>query len=543
MHRLLGCLFALSVVAAVPARADDKSPGKFPWLDPTGITGALVIHGGGELPDEVQKEFLEFAGGEKARIVVIPTASERADDWVEDEAGQQRLLEPWKSGGAADVQVLHTRSREEANREAFVAPLKQATAVWFGGGLQQRLADAYLGTGIEREILAVLARGGVIGGTSAGAAIQSKIMIAGGQKEPQMSAGLDLFPGAIIDQHFLARGRRDRLVAAITMHPDCVGFGIDEGTALVVRGRKLRVLGESTVTVILAACEERPLREFQLKAGESHDLTMLRRAGIERSLADFPPRVLPPPKVECGALVIVGGGGMPASVVERFIELAGGPEAPIVVLPIAAGDELSDRSSGETRLFERAGAKHVRSLRARTREEVESDEFAAALKEAKGVWFGGGRQWRFVDAYMATKAEELFRDVLRRGGVIGGSSAGASIQAQVMVRGSPLGNTDMLADGYERGLGFLPGAAVDQHFSQRSRQSDMLLVMQRYPKLLGIGIDEGTALVVQGQTGEVLGRGNVHFYDGRGRKDSDEPTITIAKLSERYDLVERKTLP
>ena len=128
----------------------------------------------------------------------------------------------------------------------------------------------------------MLARGGVVGGTSAGAAIQSKVMIAGGQTEPRMATGLDLLPGAIIDQHFLARKRHDRLVAAVTKHPECVGFGIDEGTALVVRGRRLEVLGNSTVTVILAASNGRPLREFQLKSGERHDLTMLRRAAIER---------------------------------------------------------------------------------------------------------------------------------------------------------------------------------------------------------------------------------------------------------------------
>jgi cyanophycinase len=536
----IALLFALLLPEAASFAGEQLARG-FPWIDPSGIRGSLVICGGGELPDEVRDRFVELAGGRDARIVVIPTASATAEDVVADAQRRERLLSTWKSRQAAEVVILHTRSKELANDESFLAPLKGATAVWFGGGDQSKIAEAYLGTAVEREITALLARGGVVGGTSAGAAIQSNVMIAGGQTEPRLATGLDLLPGAIIDQHFLARNRRERLVAAVERHPECVGLGIDEGTALVVRGRRLEVLGKSSVTVVLAASSGRPLREFQLKAGDEHDLTMLRRSALERGLANFPPRELPPAKVESGSLVIVGGGRLPAEITSKFIELAGGPSAPIVVLPIAAGDTLQGDEAGDTRLFERAGAKNVRSLRGRSREEVESAEFAAALQDAKGVWFGGGRQWRFVDAYMGTKAEELLRDVLRRGGVIGGSSAGASIQAQYMVRGSPLGNSDMMADGYERGLGFLPAAAVDQHFTQRRRQADMTQVMRRYPQLLGIGIDEGTALVVQGQTATTIGRGNAHYYDYRS-PPTGEQDFTVAKPGQTYDLVERRVI-
>src|SRR5690606_23155268 len=123
-------------------------------------------------------------------------------------------------------------------------------------------------------------------------------------------------------------------------------------------------------------------------------------------------------------------------------------------------------------------------------DEIADQAFETALREATGVWFGGGRQWNFVDAYENTRAIELFHAVLRRGGVIGGSSAGATIQGEYLVRGHPLGNTVMMAEGYERGFAFLPGVAIDQHFSQRQRQPDLLSVIQRHPRLLGIGIDE-----------------------------------------------------
>jgi cyanophycinase len=539
MTRLLS--LAGLIICCGPVWADQPAANSFSWIDPAGIRGSLVIGGGGELPDAVYARFIELAGGKEARLVVIPTASSSADEVVADPDRLKETVESWKPLGAADVQVLHTRSKDKANEDAFVEPLKKATGVWFGGGDQTKIAEAYLGTAVEREVFAVLARGGVVGGSSAGAAIQSKVMIGGGQTEPLMATGFDLLPGAIIDQHFLARNRKERSIAAVTMHPECFGLGIDERAAVVVRGRRIEVLGNSTATVLLAASANRPLLDIQLKAGDIHDLTMLRRAAIERSLASFPPAELPPAKVESGSLVIVGGGGMPKEVTEKFIELAGGPESLIVVLPTAAGDTIPD-SAGETRIFERAGAKNVKALTARTRDQVESPEFAAALQAAKGVWFGGGRQWRFVDAYAGTKAEELFQGVLRRGGVIGGSSAGASIQAQYMVRGSPLGNTDMMAEGYERGLGFLPGAAVDQHFSQRNRQPDMTLVMKRYPQILGIGIDETTAIVVRGQVAEVLGKNNVQFYDYKSGPPAGEPDYTQVKPGGKYDLVERRVV-
>jgi cyanophycinase len=137
------------------------------------------------------------------------------------------------------------------------------------------------------------------------------------------------------------------------------------------------------------------------------------------------------------------------------------------------------------------------------------------LLEAGGVWFGGGRQWNFVDSYEGTLTEKRFHDVLRRGGVIGGSSAGASIQSEFMPRGHPLGNTVMAAEGYEKGFGFLPGCAVDQHFFARDRTADMTGLMKLHPQYLGIGIDEATAIVVTGSTAEIMGRSSVGFYDTR----------------------------
>jgi cyanophycinase len=130
--------------------------------------------------------------------------------------------------------------------------------------------------------------------------------------------------------------------------------------------------------------------------------------------------------------------------------------------------------------------------------------------------------------------------VLAKGGAIGGSSAGASIQSQYMPRGDPLGNTENMAPGYERGLGFLPGVGVDQHFTQRRRHSDMTKLMAKYPQILGIGIDEATAIVVTGSLAEVVGRGSVFFYDRRKPVPAEGPDYEEVKPGTAYDLRARK---
>jgi cyanophycinase len=536
----LSCSLALLVCAVgVPCWSADSIA-----IDSDGIRGTMVIAGGGDMPESVLKRFMRAAGGRRARIVVIPTASAAADAASAEPAKAEKHLAVWKSLGAADVKLLHTRSRETANDDAFVRSLQEATGVWLGGGQQSRLAEAYLGTAVEREIAAVLARGGVVGGTSAGAAIQSKVMIAGGHPVPQMATGFDLLPGTIIDQHFLARSRQPRLLAAVNHKPALVGIGIDEGTALVVSGRRMEVVGHSRVIVALAGSPDGklPRREMVLKEGDTHDLVMLRRAARDRSQGRALPVDWPAPNVASGSLVIVGGGGMPKEITDKFMELAGGPDAPIVVLP-TANPNAGRESQREGAFMTRLGFKNVTVLPQTGKDDVESGAFEEALKQAQGVWFGGGRQWRFVDAYEGTRAEELFRGVLARGGVIGGSSAGASIQADFLVRGSPLGNDEMMAEGYERGLGFLPGVAVDQHFAQRKRFLDLTTVVRRHPGLLGIGIDEATALVVRGAVGEVIGRGSVHFYDDRHSPlPAGERNYQTVATGGKYDLVERRIL-
>jgi cyanophycinase len=314
---------------------------------------------------------------------------------------------------------------------------------------------------------------------------------------------------------------------------------IDPASVLVVQGRDLSARGEGGATFSIVVEKGRGATKVRVQGRERADLIALRRRVIEEGLPEFPGKAAKTPDVKSGTLFIVGGGGMPQGLLEKFIEAAGGPDAPIVYVPCEAAEVIATEPSF-VRSLKNAGAKNVTWIHTKDRALADKDDkFLAPLKDAKGVWFGGGRQWNLVDSYMDTQAHELMRAVLQRGGAIGGSSAGASIQAEFLARGDPLGNVAIIAPGYLRGLGFLPGAAVDQHFTQRGRHKDMTSLMLAYPQLLGIGIDEATAIIVRRTTAEVDGRGQVFFYDYAKGKPSGDTDYTPLKAGEKYDLAKR----
>ena len=240
-----------------------------------------------------------------------------------------------------------------------------------------------------------------------------------------------------------------------------------------------------------------------------------------------------------GHLIVAGGGRLGPEITGRFIELAGGREARIVIIPTAGeSDEFPDDWAGYS-MFRDAGVSDVTVLHTRDPGLADTESFTAALRNATGVWIPGGRQWRLADAYLGTRTlRELF-GVLERGGVIGGSSAGASIQASYMVRGAVEGNTIMMAPGHEQGFGFLRDAAVDQHLIARGRENDMLEVVARYPRLLGIGLDEGTAILVTGDRAEVIGRSLVAFYNTH---DADGDDYYFLKAGDVFDLGDRRVI-
>ena len=130
----------------------------------------------------------------------------------------------------------------------------------------------------------------------------------------------------------------------------------------------------------------------------------------------------------------------------------------------------------------------------------------------KAVWFTGGRQWRLVDAYADTATLLAIKTVLDRGGVIGGTSAGATIQGSYLVRGDTRSRDIVMGD-HQEGFGFISNCAVDQHLMKRNRQFDLFSVIREHPSLLGIGIDEATAIVVSSSCCEIIGNSYVAIYN------------------------------
>jgi len=256
----LACVGAcVGLVAAATACADESSPAVRRADAPQ---GSLLIVGGGPQPQALVQRFVDLAGGAgKARIVIFAMASE------DGLAGGEEKAEDLRKLGAQAVNLYITR--EQADQDSVAHLLDDATGIWFGGGDQVRLVRALGGTKVEEAIHARYRAGAVVAGTSAGAAVMSTPMITGDERHPGgarpdttdafktiardniiTSDGFGLIEGAIIDQHFLRRKRHNRLVSLVLEHPELLGVGIDESTALLVRPDGMwEVVGASALVI------------------------------------------------------------------------------------------------------------------------------------------------------------------------------------------------------------------------------------------------------------------------------------------------------
>ena len=224
-----------------------------------GPQGHLFIVGGGDRDAPLMRRFVELAEGfGTGRIVVFTMAS-----GVPLEVGPETVAE-LRSLGAAEV-VFHQLTRDEAMDPASAALLDGAGGVWFSGGDQSRLTAALLDTPLHARLRELYRSGGALGGTSAGAAVMSEVMITGDEKRQPAEGrewstieadnvatarGFGFLPGVIVDQHFVTRKRHNRLISLVLGSPALVGLGIEESTAVLVRpDGRFEVLGASQVLV------------------------------------------------------------------------------------------------------------------------------------------------------------------------------------------------------------------------------------------------------------------------------------------------------
>jgi cyanophycinase len=205
-------------------------------------------------------------------------------------------------------------------------------------------------------------------------------------------------------------------------------------------------------------------------------------------------------RTRSGVLVICGG-KLTTSIQRRFVALAGGPAARLVIIttghqtPVGREEPIYEKRWDE---FD-DDVKSLDFFNARSRAEADDPEIVAPFRNATGVWIEGGKQSIIADRYLGTAVERNLKEILDRGGVVGGHSAGAAVMSKVMISG---GRENA---GLARGFDLLPGFVIDQHFLKRNRFKRLRGVLKKFPDLVGLGIDEETAVVVENKRMHVIG--------------------------------------
>jgi cyanophycinase len=188
------------------------------------------------------------------------------------------------------------------------------------------------------------------------------------------------------------------------------------------------------------------------------------------------------------------------------------------------------------------GLTHLKMLHTADPNEANTEALAAVLKDANAVWFDGGRQWNCVDSYAGTLTEKAFHDVLARGGVMGGSSAGGTIQSDYLVRRDTSGPDVMMTKepNHQHGFAFLRRSAIDQHINARNRWDDLIPVIKAYPDLLGIGLSEDTAIIVTGDRFEVMGTFKIAVHDNTRVYQPWEKPYFVLQQGDVFNMKTRK---
>lgn len=247
-----------------------------------------------------------------------------------------------------------------------------------------------------------------------------------------------------------------------------------------------------------------------------------------------------------GKLIIVGGGAMPDTMYQLFAKSIGGKDQSVVVIPTATNDSAIQAGAHLTR-FKKEGFTQLSTVHARNKADADAPELIKAVQQAKGVFFSGGDQSRIADAFLGTKVHAALLELFNRGGVFMGTSAGATIMGTLLVGGDA--RKDLTKPfPFPPALNLFPNTAIDQHVLARNRQFDLIPVIEQYPQLLGIAIDESTAIVVQGNEFSVLGKSYAMVYDARDwdaqktKWGSVLKPFTMLAQPQRYDFVNRKLL-
>lgn len=522
MYPKLQNLIAVVILAIIATTANAQLPDKSAHIRP--IVGSRMVVGDGDVATYTVKCFLHLCQESSPSVAII------------DLDGDARVTEArLKKHGAGPVTIV---GAIPTDAETLSLQLRNTRGIWIEGKLN--------GLAQKRLLLALLKnvthRNGVIAVGSSSVSVLREL------DENDPARRLES-PFAKSEFHF-GKNPSPRADASSQKAHWLIP---DSSVAVFHSGRQVAGYGDADISAIVKEAGGWPERRGTFECPDVFsgggypfhglDLFSWVRSANERSRPKFPPKTAPTPEVATGTLFLHGGSSISDEIMREFLNIAGGKEAWVVCIPSAQRFDLPNLpDSYAARILHELGHSKYTTLHADDPLVAdESEEFARMLNEATGVWIDGGRTYRFMDCYEGTRVEKLIAEVLKRGGVVGGSSAGCQVPSDFLVRGNPRTNKDIVHAGYTRGMGLLKGVIIDAHFLQRGRHEPFLELMKTYPQMLGIGIDEETALVIKGHTGRVLGPNAVSFYDLRPGTDNFKPVIL--KAGEKYDLKSRSKSP
>jgi cyanophycinase len=261
-----------------------------------------------------------------------------------------------------------------------------------------------------------------------------------------------------------------------------------------------------------------------------------------------------------GYLYLIGGGKRSNYMVKKIVELAGGAESKIVIIPMASGVPL-ETALWQKYQFEKAGAGKVDFV-IFSKESVDADSNLSVLDGATGIFFSGGDQSRLTNTMLNTKMLQKIRTIYSDGGVISGTSAGAAVMSKIMITGNELINKDSTRSYINvkkgnietvEGFGFINNAIIDQHFIKRKRLNRLISLVLENPKIIGIGIDESTAIIVNpNDIFRVVGENTVMIYDAtqagnitvdkNGNLSGSQLKFHVLKSGDQFSLKDKKVL-
>ncbi len=478
----------------------------------------------------------------------------------------------------ADFQFLYRDRQNDPDDARFFALLEKATGIWMPAIDQKTLPNLFAdeprkkGARFQQALRDIVARGGVVGALGGGMASLSETIIAGnapaedGWVRAELGFGLALLSGVVADQTFASRAgrlerltdllrngqRMDRLERIPGVERRTIGLGVEAHTVLVLRGNTIRALGDGRGHIFLKSNGDRTITWRTLAAGEdalvvqtnSTKTTPHKPAAAEQSANMLNPFGMPEPIDPSRAgTVVLHGGGDTDEITDVLPKLAGVAKPKLVHCPAARqscrpsnvrnGEKLSeyleDEFSGWRQLQTEGRLESLSFVTTSDPSDANRLDFIRPLKQADALWFCGGDQRPlaslFVDRQRPTLFQQDVHNIVRRGGVVGGSSAGLAIMSDVMIEGGASEEGEPEEASLSRGLGVLRHVLAEQHFDARTGRIERLTSLLRDhkrlanfspacepKKMIGLAVEEDTALIAQANRLRVTGTKLAHIF-------------------------------